>query len=241
VREGLQQLLELSRLDDELAAFEAEVAELPARRERIATEREQGESRVLGAQEALKQAEVVQRQAESALREHEALLQKLEGQQFQVKSNDAYTALLHEMEHAKEAISSAETLILECMESIEAATSGLAEADAALKAGRTRFDEEEGALDARGVELEEETRLRHAEREKLGPTVARDLLNQYERVAKVRRPAVVAVTGELCGGCRVGIPAQQFIEILRGERVVECGNCRRILMHQGKAPGDEDS
>ncbi len=57
---------------------------------------------------------------------------------------------------------------------------------------------------------------------------------QYERIAKRRRPAVILVKEERCGGCRVGIPPQSFIEIIRMEAIVTCGNCARILVHAEK-------
>jgi len=38
------------------------------------------------------------------------------------------------------------------------------------------------------------------------------------------------VRHDICEGCRVGIPAQAYIEILRGEELVTCGNCQRILL-----------
>jgi predicted nucleic acid-binding Zn-ribbon protein len=46
---------------------------------------------------------------------------------------------------------------------------------------------------------------------------------------------VIVVEEERCGGCRVGIPPQAFIEIIRGETIVTCGNCFRILVHAEKA------
>jgi predicted nucleic acid-binding Zn-ribbon protein len=45
---------------------------------------------------------------------------------------------------------------------------------------------------------------------------------------------VILVKEERCGGCRVGIPPQTFIEILRSEMMVTCGNCSRILIHAEK-------
>lgn len=230
--EGLEQLLELAQLDDELAALESEAAELPRRRERIAAEREGGETRLAAAQQALKDAEVSQRQFEAALRDQEALLEKLEGQQFQVKSNDAYTALLHEMELAKEAISAAETHILESMEALETATANLAEAESDSARIRSRFDEEERTVEAREIEVKAATERAQARRSELVPQIDAELLGPYERVAKNRRPAVIVLTSELCSGCRVGIPAQQFIEVRRGEKIVHCGTCNRILLHQ---------
>jgi predicted nucleic acid-binding Zn-ribbon protein len=59
-------------------------------------------------------------------------------------------------------------------------------------------------------------------------------LKHYERIAKRRRPAVILVQEERCGGCRVGIPPQTFIEIMRSEMIVTCGNCSRILLHAEK-------
>jgi predicted nucleic acid-binding Zn-ribbon protein len=53
----------------------------------------------------------------------------------------------------------------------------------------------------------------------------------YEKIAKRRRPALALVSEEMCEGCRVGIPAQNYIEILKGERIITCGNCQRILLH----------
>jgi predicted nucleic acid-binding Zn-ribbon protein len=45
---------------------------------------------------------------------------------------------------------------------------------------------------------------------------------------------VILVKEERCGGCRVGIPPQSFIEIIRSETIVTCGNCTRILIHAEK-------
>ena len=103
--QGLTQLLELQRLDDQLVDSQTEHDGIPARRDRIAEERSATDERLSTAKQSLEDAQLAMRQAESALQDRETLLEKLEGQQFQVKSNDAYSALLHEMAQAREAIS----------------------------------------------------------------------------------------------------------------------------------------
>ena len=118
--DDLQLLIDLQKLDEQLVASEEESAGLPGRRAERAEMREAAQQRVVAAKEALQEAESEQRHAESALQDQEALIQRLEGQQFQVKSNEAYTALLREMEHAREAISDSETRLLEAMDAIEA-------------------------------------------------------------------------------------------------------------------------
>ncbi len=230
--EGLKHLLELQRLDDELIALEQEHAAVPDRRGRLRDAREAGEARAAAAREALQGGEAQQRGAEQGLQDQEALLKKLEGQQFQVKTNEAYTALLHEMDAARQAISDCETRILESMEAIETAREALRKAEAAAREEGRRIDADEQSLEAREKELAAGIARLREERGGVARRVPAELAGRYERIASRRRPVVVVVTRELCEGCRVNIPPQSYIEILRGENVVTCGHCQRILIHQ---------
>jgi predicted nucleic acid-binding Zn-ribbon protein len=231
VLEGLKHLLELQHLDDELFASEQEHAAVPDNRSRIHDARQAGEARIAAARQALEDAEAGQRRAEKDLQDHEALLQKLEGQQFQVKSNVAYTALLHEMDAARQAISDCETLILESMEAIESAREVLGTAEGTARGEGTQLEAKEQALDAREKELAASIARLREQRGELVGGIARELRELYERIASRRRPAVVLVSKELCEGCRVDIPPQAYIEIRRRERIVTCGHCQRILVH----------
>jgi predicted nucleic acid-binding Zn-ribbon protein len=231
VLQGLNQLLELQRLDDHLVDSQTEHQGIPARRNRIAEERSAADERLSAAKQTLEDVQLAMRQAESALQDRETLLAKLESQQFQVKSNNAYTALLHEMAQAREAISEHETKILEHMEAIERATRDLEEAKQNANSVQLRHDEEMRSIDARQGELVSEIERFRELRAQAGQGVERNLLSHYERVAAGRRPAVVSIAEERCSGCLVQIPPQSFIEIRRGEKVVTCGNCSRILLH----------
>jgi predicted nucleic acid-binding Zn-ribbon protein len=234
VLEGLQRLHDLQRLDDELTALEEEHAAVPARRSRIREEREACEQRLAGAKQSLQDGDAEQRRAERELQDQEALLKRLEGQQFQVKTNEAYSALLSEMEHARLAISDCETRILESMDAIETARADLASGERERRETDARLGAEERTLEARERELAEAIAGLRKQRDELGGRLAADLLARYERIASRRRPAVVMVSKELCEGCQVDIPPQSYIEILRAERLIACGNCHRILIHQEK-------
>lgn len=232
--EGLTLLLELQRLDTELIALEEEHAAIPTRRDGISAERTAADEKLVAAGQGLQDAEAGQRRAEQELQDQEALLQKLEGQQFQVKTNEAYTALLHEIEAARQGSSDCETRILECMEAIETSRTQHATADRDLRDARERLDAEEQALEAREKELSAQIGGLREQRAELTAGIPRDLMEQYQRIISRRRPAIIVVTKELCEGCRVDIPPQSFIEILRGERIIACGHCQRILIHRDK-------
>ena len=118
------------------------------------------------------------------------------------------------------------------MDAIEAARARIAEAEQERRSTSAELDAELKALDERDEQLKQELARVRSAREELTRDLDAQLLSRYDRVASRRRPAVAVVSGELCLGCRVGIPPQQYIELLRGESLVACGSCTRILIHE---------
>jgi predicted nucleic acid-binding Zn-ribbon protein len=236
VIEGLAQLIELQAIDEALAKAEGELTKLPDARGTCAARREAAEARISEGKATVAGAEGVQRSSETELQDKEALLAKLEQQQHQVKSNDAYAALLREMEEAKEAISVAETQILEAMETIESSGSALGAIESEVAALVAHVSGEEKALDAREKELMGRTDQLRGQRQAAQDGVPPELATEYERIAKRCTPALARVVDELCQGCRMNIPPQLHIELMNATQVHVCPNCRRILIPDG--PGN---
>ena len=232
--EDLNKLVALQRLDSQLAIIEEEFASIPGKRESVTEALSHCDARLEGAREQLRATELEQRRVEQKLVEEETLLVRLEGQQNQVKSNDAYTALLHEMEQAKQSISGCETGILEGMEAAEAAKETLNAEESGVATERKRLGVNAKTLEERGGHLTGEISGLREAREQLCGGLETGLLDLYQKTLSRRQPALVLVTGETCSGCRVGIPAQDYIEVLKAERIVICQSCKRILLHAEK-------
>lgn len=230
--EGLQGLVDLSKADTDLAGRERDRVEIPLQRADCKERRSAGQARLASARESLKEVELSQRRGETEALEKQSLLDKLEGQQHQVKSNEAYSALLSEMEQARAAISDAETNILEAMEASENAKSALAAIDRDVATELSRIEGEERALDENSQKLDEEIERLRALRAAIAGKIESTLLDRYTRIAKRRSPPVVTVNNELCQGCRVDIPPQSYIDILKGEELITCEHCHRILIHE---------
>ena len=228
--DGLRDLVELSSLDSELSELDQERDALPAKQIACAEERAAGQERLESARATVTEADQAQRRAEAEAQDQQAELARLEGQQYQVKTNAAYTALLTEMEQARRAISDAETRVLEAMEAIESAGSSQATLEELVRGVTERLDAEEREHEARGKALEVEMGALQEHRDAHGARIEKSLLARYEKIAARRTPAVAIVSGEICLGCRVGIPPQSFIEILKGEQIVICETCQRILV-----------
>ena len=228
--QGIQALLELSRVDVQIAELEEEKGGLPAVRAALVAERERGLAAVEAAQTALVAAEQEQRRHEAAVADREALVSKLEGQQHQVKTNEAYKVLLHEIDQARAAISDAETHILEAMEGIETARVALERARGGVKGIDERTAQQERAIAEREKSLDQTLGNLRRDREELVGGVDAAQLARYGRIASRRRPAVAMAVKGSCTGCHVTIPPQTSLELRRGEGLHTCGNCQRILV-----------
>ncbi len=44
--------------------------------------------------------------------------------------------------------------------------------------------------------------------------------------------AIVNVLGGVCQGCFMNLPPQQYNILLRGDKMLDCPSCQRMLYHQ---------
>jgi len=228
--QGIQALLELSRVDVQIAELVDEKGGLPAARAALLQEREKAFAAVEAAQAAVIAAEQEQRRHEAAVADREALVKKLEGQQHQIKTNEAYTVLLHEIDQARAAISDAETKILEAMEQIESARAALDRARSTANATGDRAAHQERVFAEREQSLDQTLGNLRRDRAALVGGVEAPLLQRYDRIAVRRRPAVAMADRGKCMGCHVSLPPQILLELRRGGGLHTCGNCQRILV-----------
>lgn len=243
MRETLRNLVFLARVDEELQHVEDEAAGLPERGEAAEEERRSAEGELEAAREALAAQEREQRALEGRLADAEERKRHLESQQAQVKSNEAYTTLLREIEQAGDTKSALEDAILEAMDRVTEAEEALAGVENAAAGVARRVEAELERLAGRAVELEKEAERLRAERETAAARLDASALSRYERVAARRRPAVAVVSKELCSGCRVEIPPQDYVDLISATRLISCGSCKRLLVHEamlaeeGAGPG----
>ncbi len=66
-------------------------------------------------------------------------------------------------------------------------------------------------------------------REELIAAVSGEVLSLYDRIREKFVDAVVPVSGSSCSSCFISVAPQLLVEIQRGEKVVRCRGCGRIL------------
>jgi predicted nucleic acid-binding Zn-ribbon protein len=223
-------LLELQRRDSALAETKRRLAEIPKRRRALETALERARMSLAGIQRELDAARLERRRLEKEVEGFQAEAARLERQLFDVKTNDEFTAMRHQIANVQSKRSDGETAILETMEREESTAARVragereaADAERSLREGHVTLEKEAAELEAEAAE-----RVRHRDdgRAPLAPA----LLAKYDRLLAGREGvAIVAIENHACGACHRALTAHDLQLAKQGETMLTCEGCGRIL------------
>jgi len=225
----IENLLRLQEADKEIRRLQEEIAELPKRVAAI-------EQKLAGTKAQLEKAQAAAKADDAARRKHETNISDLRGkiskyrdQSLDVKTNDQYKALLHEIQFAEKEIASTEDKILELMVDADTRASEVKAAQAELKAEAAEIEEEKEQAHQRTAEDEKLLAEWRGKRDQLRAGIDADLLRHYERVAKFRGTGISEVRDHKCMACQVMLRPQTYNEVRSGQQTVYCDSCQRVL------------
>jgi len=224
----IEKLLELQVADKEIRKLQEEVAALPKRVAVIEQKLAGTKAHLEKVRAAAKGDEANRKKFEAAIKDLQGKISKYRDQSLDVKTNEQYKALLHEIQFAEQEVRMNEDRILEVMVNVDARDKEVKAAEATLKAETAEIEREKE--EARRVTAEDQKKLSewNAKRDGLRHGISEDVLRQYERVAKFRGTGLAEVRDQKCMGCQVMLRPQTYNEVRNGEKVMVCESCSRV-------------
>ncbi len=158
-------------------------------------------------------------------------IEKYKEQQYQVRNNREYDALTREIELAQLTSLKLQKQMEETEGRAQVAKGDIEKFHADLEILEKELGEKREELESVSkMNEDEELKLKH-EREKIVRRVAKDDLEQYERIRKAKGGrAVVDVRRGACGGCFNRIPPQRLLELRKNDEIFRCEHCGRIYV-----------
>ncbi len=226
----LEQLHRLQDLERQAATLRAEIDAVDQRRREIEAPVHEAKAALDALNATIELRQTQRRAGDRDVAAFQQRLTKFKQQLMAVTNGREYEAVQHEIATVEAELKAREDQTISLLFELddlapqaEAATRTLAErqdAAAAALAGEAD-DTERRRLDVVSVEASV-TALR--------PTIEAGALAVYDRTAKrYPRYAVADLKGELCVGCNVNIRPMLAYAIRKGEKVIQCENCTRIL------------
>jgi predicted nucleic acid-binding Zn-ribbon protein len=233
VKAELQKLIALQNLDTSIRKLEKDLQAIPKRRAEIEGEFDQRAFEITALENQRDEAKHNRARLENDVVEQKGRAERAERNLMSSKKQDEYTAAIREADAARKQISTLETQILELLETLEQAEASLKErADeiASLNSEREvrlkSFDEETRAQS-------EQMTVAKAQRDQVFAALPKSLSSMYGRISTRIRDgvAVAEARNRSCTACFMSLRPQVMAEIRRGEEVITCDNCGRILYY----------
>ena len=229
----LQQLVALQNLDTTIRKLDKDLEAIPQRRAEIEAEFDQRAFEIKALENRRDAAKHNRARLENEVVEQRGRAERAERNLMSSKKQDEYTAAIREADAARKQISTLETQILETMEALE-------QTEGALKERVDEIASLNSDREARLKLFDEETRSQseqlsaaRAEREKVSAALPKAMSSLYSRIsARIRDGVAVAeARNRSCTACFMSLRPQVMAEIRRGEEVITCDNCGRILYY----------
>ena len=232
MNEDIQQLTELQVIDQEIAILDAAISfehEALAKSEKVFDERQ---AAIKELKEKIEAAEAKQRELEAEVSDEMNRIKERQSKMMQVQTNREYQSLLKEIEDNKKITKEKEEEIVRIIESIEANSINMAEKENLTSEEKEVLDEESGKAKKQAAKIERKKAKFLTKRRSKAKTVNPSILRKYDLLRDRRNgKAVVAVIKGVCQGCFMSIPPQHYNNILKGDKMLNCPTCQRILFH----------
>lgn len=229
---AIPRLIELQRVDHQIAALRADLESFPKRIKEAESKLGGAKADVAAAREAHTANSTERKKLELDAQQWKDRARKYRDQSSAVKTNEAYRALQHEISNAEAEVAKAEDRQLEIMVGGE-------ESDRRVKVAEARLKEAEQsvAADRREIEVQQAEKKKQLEaalkerEETLGP-IPEDLRELYARIGKRHNGTAMAQARDgQCRGCGMRILPHIYEDLRheRNEEIYRCETCGLIL------------
>ncbi|MDQ2711892.1 MAG: C4-type zinc ribbon domain-containing protein [Acidobacteriota bacterium] len=224
--------LRLQALDRKMAGLENEIATLPRHIAEIEKKLEAHTRRLEADRAALAANQRDRKKLEGDIQVHDQKISKLKDQMLGAKNNEQYKAFQNEIAYAEGEIRKAEDRILDLMENSEALDTNVKAAETDLKQEQQSVEREKTHARERTAANQKELAAKHAERKAIVERMDKGFYTEYERVRKKTKNTPIAdATDGRCSACQIPLRPQFFQDLRRGDKIMSCESCGRILTY----------
>ena len=234
MREAVELLLQLQGVDYQLHELERSKDYLPDMITTLESGIKAAEAELANAKDQLEATRLENKRLELRLKDKQSELERLQKQMMVIKTNKEYDALAREIDHVKADINASEEGILSTLERIDSLGQELTDKEGQLASVKDTNGAQLSNIRGEINSVGDKIRVKEDERKGLIVQMDDGTIRIYERVRKGKGGgAVVSVRSRACAGCYKTLPAQLVQEIRRGERIITCDSCGRILIWTG--------
>ena len=234
--EQLALLIQLQKAESAAGRIQVRKKDLPLRMEELEKEFSTLCTEAEAKREQLESLRKRRREKDTQLQTGQESLKRTRERLLDVKTNKEYQSILKEIETLEVKNSRMEDEIITLLDELDCLETATKAKESELNVSRQRFEEEKAKLAQELESLAEELTVSLKKSDEIREKIPADLLRKYDQIKGIGRGlAVVSVWKEVCGGCHMSIPPQQYNELQKATTTMNtCPNCNRILYWENR-------
>lgn len=229
----LSHLIALQNADTNIRRLQAEIESIPERRAEIEIEFDQRASEIRAMEKRRDDGRQERTRLESEIFEQKQRADRADRNLMAAKKPEEYTAAIREADAARKQISAFETQILEQMEIVEQAEKELAERAPEVEKLGADMEARFSSFDEQVRTQQQQVETAKTERDRLMNELPKTTSAMYKRIVSRIRDGVAMAEARngACMACYMALRPQVMSEVRRGDEVITCDNCNRILYY----------
>lgn len=242
MREALNVVLKIQELDIKMIRLMGVKRERQKELEKLLLLKGDIQKQVTDKEQQLLELKKKIRLGETQVKEIQEKVSRLETQQAAVKKMDEFNALTQELSTSSKEKHLIETKLSDLMDGLSTEEELLLSLQASFKKTADEGDSIEKEIHESVTKINEEGTLLLQEREGLIKSTSTEMFKIYERLIKNKRDRVIVpIENRTCSGCHILLTPQHENLVRKGDRLVFCEHCSRLLYWQEMEVAGEET
>ena len=238
--EQIEQLVVLQKVDSEMIALQRILDDAPKQLQSLLEKQAYLKQQQGVIQEKVDVLMEQKGRIESEIENDTQKVKKSKNKLMMVENTKEYHAMMREMDTMEKMNRSREEERANLLADLsdlegrkEALQNDINELETTITAQQSTLDQEMAEKRARIEVLDKE-------KKKASEAVPAPILTRYNFIRdRIPNPVIVPVSEGVCLGCHVVIPPQAFIDLQKGEQILSCPNCLRIIFWERHFSGND--
>lgn len=238
----IKNLVELQKVDDARFDKNQELKNAPREIKNLEERFASAEAKRNHILDKLAHLQEQQKRLVSEMDDDSARIRKSKNKLMQVGNTREYQAVMREMDSMEKSNRTREEEKIAILDELQVQNNALAATDIDYTALKSELEVKSEGLEEKLKKAQEELQVLDKKRANACGKISAPVLRRYEFIrSRIEHPVIVAVKDGVCTGCHIAVPPQVYIELQRGQQILDCPNCQRLIFWNEHFDETEDA
>jgi len=229
-KKQIEQLVMLQMIDGEILSLRSELENAPQEIQSLEKKHQDIQASSDQVRDKLNYLNEQLKRLETDIEEDHVRLRKSKSKMMMVGNSKEYHAMVREMDSLEKLNRSRDEEKAAFVEELERQTTADQEMSSQADAVRQELEEARAGLDQRVATAQKRLDELMGNRKEACKILPPPILSRYEFIrSRLANPVIVSVDQGVCSGCNISIPPQYYIELQKGQQILSCPNCQRLI------------